>query len=265
MSSRHSWLRVSGVVLGGIGLAICLASLLALWMVSARVARVAERGFGELEETLVTIGQRVEKTQDRFREAKLTTEDVKSSLGEWAEREAAQRVASQLQVAEKAKQVADSMQRADNLLEVAASLAKLVDHAMSMGASSDAPGDAASKGGLNVEIASVRKRLDDARDDVARVQEQIDSLSAETPAPEIIEQAAQSAVRFVASLDWMNARLEQTTERLAATQTRLRDYAARTQRWTTIVNVGLTSVVTLMALGQIALCRLAWIGGRSAD
>jgi hypothetical protein len=254
---------MAGGAFGVVGLAICLCSSVVLWIVNARVVRVAQRASVELEETLVTIGQRVHKSRNRFRTAKSTTQDVKSSLGQWAERDAAQRVSSRVQAAEKAAQVADSLQRADNLLEVAASLSKLVDHAFSLGAATDAPRDATSTGGLHGDIAAVRRRLDDAADDVARIRARIDALSDEESSAERIEQAAQIAVRLVASLDWMDFRLEKTAENLRATQTRLHEYTSRAQRWMSLATLGLSCVALLMALGQLALCRLAWIGGRS--
>src|SRR5262245_23777859 len=123
--SCKSTLIATGVALGGFGLAICLASLLVVWIASARATRVAESVFQDLERAIATVGQRIAKTQDRFQAATVTIEEIKASLGEWSEREAAQRVALQLQVAERTERLSGALQQASDWLILAQSLAKL--------------------------------------------------------------------------------------------------------------------------------------------
>src|SRR5689334_23246681 len=105
MSIRKSLSYVAGVSLGSLGIVICVAALLTIWIVRVRVGQLVERTFAGFDRSLVAVGQRVAQTRDRVQNAKLTTADAAKTLGEWTTRAAGERIAVQLNAQEKVDRV----------------------------------------------------------------------------------------------------------------------------------------------------------------
>jgi hypothetical protein len=262
MSTRKTLLNVAGITLGGIGILVCLASIIVLWMASARLGRVSESAFSKLDESLVAVRQSTVETRDRVREAKITTEDMEKSLREWTRREAGQRVALRLNVVEKADRVSAIMQQAGVWLDFAESSVGLVNEVLSNGPSTSEPADAPSLDQLIKEIASLRVQLTEAMNEVAKIRERLATGGDEKSSSERIEQAAQFALRVAATLGSMDSRLDGFGERLSAIQNRLQELNSKTRWWIALTTIGIALLILWLAAGQVALCRICWAGWR---
>jgi hypothetical protein len=262
-TGRLSSLRnLLGISLGGLGVVICVAALVVIWIVRVRVGQLNENVFAGLDRTLVAVGQRVSQTRDRVRDAKLTTADVEKSLLDWTKRRAGERVAAQLNAQEKADRVSALLQQAGDWLEIAESSAGLVNELLSNLPRASEQADVPSLGRLIEEIAAARAQLAEAADVVARIRERIVAVGDEKSRQERIEQAAQLTVRVADTLGSLDSRLEKFGGRVSEVQDRLRELKTRTSWWIRVVTVGVTLLILLMAAGQFALCWLAWNGWR---
>jgi len=208
--------------------------------------------------TLSTVGQRVAQTQERVAAARISTEEITGTLRDWAKREVGQRVAERLNAAEKSERLASIIEQADNWLEVAESSVGLVQDMLSINASSGAPSETTPIDQLLSEITSLRGQLAGATKIIADIHDRL--AEANDAPPERIEQLAQIALPVVATLGSVDSRLNNLSDRLSAAQSRLQDLKTRSWRWILMVTVAVTLLIVLMAAGQVALCRLAWVG-----
>ena len=255
-------LNLLALFLGFIGLVGCFALVVGVWIISARLGQVTENLFGELDGSLVVVGERVAQTQDRVEASKITTEGIEKTLKDWTKKEAGERLALRLNAAEKTEQLASTLQQADHWLEVSESSVELVQQALSMGSLAGAPMDTTSVDGLIEEIASIRSQLAEATELVARIHERTAEASEEKSLEERIEQVVQLAFRVVATLGSIDSRLEKFENRLSETQKNLQGLKTKTCRWILVVTIGITLLMVWMAAGQVALCLLAWNGLR---
>ena len=253
-------LSLLALLLGLLGIAGCVVAIVVAWNVNTRLSQATENVFGKIDGTLVVVQERVAQTHDRVEAAKITSEGIEKSLKDWTKREAGERLASRLNAAEKAERLASSLQQVDHWLEVSESSVELVQQVLSMGRSTGAPMDTKSVDGLIEEIASLRSRLAEATELVARIHGRTAEASEEKSLEEQVKQVVQLALRVVATLGSIGSRLEEFEGRLSETQRSVQGLKTGTLRWILGVGIGITLLLLWMAAGQVALCRLAWNG-----
>jgi hypothetical protein len=259
MSRPKSLVNVVAICAGGVGLAICIAAMIVRWIIRGRLDGVTESAFNKMDQAIDVVSQRVGQTRDRVAEAKITTAEIEQALRDWTKREAGQRLALRLDAAKKSERLATVLQQADQLLEVAESSAGLVQGVLSIRVSTSESSDENAIDPLIEEIASWRTTLGTAKETVASIQSRLVDMSDGKSPGERIGQAVQLTVRVVATLSSISSRIERFADRVMSAQVRLQELRKRTHRWILIVSSGLTLVILLMATGQIALCRLAWL------
>src|SRR5262245_56433254 len=106
MRLLKSLLNVAGMIFGTIGVIVCVAALIMLWIVSARLQRVTESLFSKMDDSLIAARERVVQTRERVTAAALTSRDIESALRGWARQEAGQRLILQLHAIEKTERLA---------------------------------------------------------------------------------------------------------------------------------------------------------------
>jgi flagellin-like hook-associated protein FlgL len=257
MNKPRSLLHVAGILLGGLGIAICVAAMVFTWIASARTSQFSANVFGKIDGSLVAVRTRVDQARDRLREAKINTQDVETSLREWTRREAGERVALQLKVAEKTDKVSAILAQAGVWLEGAESSLGLVNEVLSSHYSSERAA-APSLEELVREIAFVRAQLAKAMNVVAGIRERIATAADEPPPQERIQQAVRFTLRLASTLGSVDSRLDEFETRCSQTQSRLQELQSRATWWIRITSVGVMLLILLLFAGQVALCRLSW-------
>jgi chromosome segregation ATPase len=278
MNRSKSWLGVVGILLGGLGIVLCVAALVMLGIVSARLGRATDRVFASLDQSLVAVRQRVGHTQDRLEVAKITAGEVGDSLRDWASREAAQSIAERMNIRKRTNRLAASLEQVDGWLEVVQSSIEMTHDVLAIGVPAgenwsniDSPAAAAlalAFDQLLERLASVRAQLAAATEAIANLRARLDATGGEREdqsEPARIQQALEISVRLIATLGLVDFRLQQFDQSVSAAQTRLQELQARTQWWLRLATWGSALVILLMAAGQVALCRLAWNGLRPAE
>jgi DNA repair exonuclease SbcCD ATPase subunit len=265
MGKRGSLQNLVGVSLGGIGIVVCVAALIVVWIVNARLGHLAENIFGKMNQSLVAVRERVAQMQDRLQSAKITTDDVEKPLREWTGHEAGERVALRLNALEKIDRLSAILQQAGDWLEIAESSVGLVNDMLSNDDSTIDQADKSSLEQLITGIASLRANMAEATDVVTGIHERLVAASEEKSRAERIEQAAQLTVRLAATVGSIESRLQNTANKLSDAERQLQEAKARAQRWNRAASIGMTLVILWMAAGQVALFLLSWTGFRSND
>jgi hypothetical protein len=259
MSSPKSLLRVAGIAFGCLGIVVCVTAAIFLWMASTRLRQISDSLFSKMDESLVKVHERVSQIHERVSAASLYTKDLDETLRDWVTLEAGKRLALHQKAGEISERLAARLQLCDVWLDVAESTLAHVQDMMEVDSSAGAPADPTLVSQLIAEVKSLRAQLAEAMDIVATVQQRAaenpDSDSEETR----IGQAVALAKRVVATLGAVDSRLESLTGHLSTAQVRLQALKSDTRWWILIVTIAVTLLVLLMAAGQVALCRLAWV------
>jgi hypothetical protein len=254
---RRPLRNVVGLSLGGLGIAICIAALIFVWIVDARLSRATGRLIDGLDDSLVTVRERIVQIEDRIQSAKITSDELEKSLREWTKREVGERAALRLNAVDKVDRASVIVQQGGDLLETAESSAMLVNSVLSTIDSSGEPTALSALEQLIKQIASLRTQLADAAQVITTIHERLSGTSEAKLPAEKVEQVVQLTVRLAATFGDVEARLQKTTEGLSDAQNRIEEAKTRVQRWIHASAIGVTLLILLMAAGQVALCRLA--------
>jgi hypothetical protein len=258
MGKRSSLQNVIGISLGGIGIVVCAAALIVVWIVNARLGQFVESVFGKMDQSLVAVRERVAQTQDRLQSAKITADDVEISLREWTRKEAGERVALRLNAMEKTDRVSAILQQAGDWLEIAESSVGLVNDVLSSRDSTNIEIDTRSLEQLINEIVSLKAALAEAIAVVTGIRDRLVAATDEKSSGERIGQVARLTIRLAATVGSIGPRLQNMAGKLSDAESQLQDSKAEIRRWIRAVAIGVTLLILLMAAGQVALCRLCW-------
>jgi hypothetical protein len=253
-NSSKSWLAITGICLGSLGLIVCIAAIIFLWIASIRLNRVTETLFSNMDQSLVAIQQRVAKIQDRLSTASSTANDIEEMLRNWAQQEIGQRLASRKNVVERTEQVASALQQADQWLEIAGTSATLIQQLLSVNSSTSVDNDSPIGDRLIEGIASVRAQLPETIEAFNNIGTRLANANQQETDDGNIEQTAQITLRAVATLSSISSRLDALVLRLKDSQSQLQELKTRTQAWHLVLAIAATLFILLMAAGQISLC-----------
>jgi len=253
-----SFPRFAGISLGSLGIVLCAALAIAVWIVSVRLGRVTENLFSKIDGSLTAVGQRVVQTKDRIAAATIATSDIAETLRDWTKLQARQRLALQLNTEEKTERLTSILEQADDWLEVGGSSLGLIQGMLSIGTPASAAADTTLVDQLIEETASLRTQLAAAMEIVAGLHERFANAGEENLSESQIEQIVPLALRAVATLGSMDSRLEKLSSRISARQNQIQELKSKTLRSILFVTIGVTLLLLWMAAGQVALCWLAW-------
>jgi hypothetical protein len=249
------------LALGVVGTLACAAAIVGAWVVGARIRSTTETAFAKIDDSLVAIQDRTALIRERLKESALSAETISSSVKEWAARSAGERLALKLDVAEKSERLLVVMHRSDNLLELSSSSAESVQQILLMASAIGTEIDGDSVDGVIEAIASLRKQLGEA---IGFVQDLHDRTTGiDEASRERFPQAAQLAMRAVATLGSIDARIGQFQTRLVETQEKSQALLVRSLGWFKALTIATIAMLIWMAAGEIALSYLAWRSLRS--
>src|SRR4051794_16070875 len=130
MTFRRRLVVSVALALGLLGTIACTAAVVGVWVISDRVRNTTEAVFARIDGSLVGIQRRAERTRDRVRDSATSTESIAAGLKEWTVREAGERLALKVNLAEKSERLLSVLERADGLLESSSSSAESVQQAL---------------------------------------------------------------------------------------------------------------------------------------
>jgi hypothetical protein len=258
MASYTRILRLLTSTLGVLGLVGCIAGVVLAWNARARLRQATENAFAAIDDSMVTLRERITQTQARLEASKVATEDMAEALRNWSAKEAKERLSLQFDLVDGTARLEAALRQADHAMEFSASAAEWAQKALSVVGSAGATADTTSLDRLTAEITSLRLRLADTTEVVARIRESTAGASEEKVLAERIEQAARLTIRVGATLGSIDPRLATLETMLSETQANILAARTRILRWMLLATVAVSLLAIWMAAGQAALCVLAW-------
>jgi chromosome segregation ATPase len=258
MRPTISLVRVAGVILGALGIAVCLAVIAAAWATGNRLEQATERLLGSTERALSVAGERLAHTQQRVAEVRTSAEDLEKSLLGRSTQDAGQREVLQQAVAVKVEKLAHVLEQIDLWLQSVESTVERVNELLTSGttvipASVFPASRMASISQLVDELAGLRTRITEANTAIARIQQRVGD-SSEAP----LGRGDPLVRRLLAPLDSIDSRFVAVERRLSAARSEVQNLSARVQRWILMLMIGGTLLMLWMAAGQAALGWSAW-------
>ena len=254
--------RLLAFVLGSIGFAACLAMTIAIWIVGAEFGKATEHVFREVDASVAELRDRLSHFQSRVDAAKLATSDLEGRLRDWVASEKSKRDRIPQLIADKTELLDSSLEQANHWLEVVESSATLVQRSLTVGGSTGFDMETGLIDEAVQELASLRARVSETRETVAGIRKRTGVQGDDIPEQAQVREAVQLAVRAATSLDAFESRIELVEDRLVRTQSRLRVLKSSVLKWVHLGTIGATLLAMWLAIGQLALCILAWPGSR---
>ncbi len=255
-------LPLLATVLGLLGTVVCVAAIAVVWFAGSRLSETNEIAFDRIDNALAAVGVRVGDAQTRVEESKITTEDIRQSVRSWTGKEANERLASRLDVEEKAQRLVAGLQQADVWLEASGASMQRVQQALVMGSSLGAPVNAELVDPLLEQLGEVRGRLQQTTETVDGIRERVTKTTEDNGLEGRVDELAQLAVRVVATLGEVDSRLGESAVKVADAQTNAQQLGSKTHTYIVAMGICAVLLIAWMMAGQVALCRYGWKGYR---
>jgi hypothetical protein len=185
----------------------------------------------------------------------MTTEDIQQSLKDFTRKKTSEQLETRLAIEKKTETLSQGLQQADLWLQLSSTSIQSVQEALLLGDSLGAPVDPSSVEPLIGKLANLQNQLTQVTELVDGVHERAAETAKGEPREERIEQAAGLALRALATLGEVDARLGESATRLVETQTRGQQLKSKTHAYILAARVGLILLIAWMAAGQVCLCR----------
>jgi hypothetical protein len=247
------------VLLGGlVGVAACLAGIATAWVAGSRLREVSDVVFNGIDDCLATARALVLGGQRRAQTLQITTDDIRQGLEEWTRQEAAERLASEFDIDDKAERLGAGLQEVNHYMERAATTVESVRQGLAVASYIGASRDQTIVDELYEQITSLRIQLQHVTDTVDGIRKGAAQIAAGELLPEQLNSLARLALRAVASLGEIDVRFGRAAERLSAVQTSSQELNSKALRWIVAGQVGAVLVFVWLAAGQAALCAFSW-------
>ena len=206
------FLYLIALILGLLGVVGSLAAIFCIWTCETRVERTAKKILGTIDDSLTVAQRRLGQTKERVEGLKFTTEEITTTIASWTKSEAKERLASQLEVTEKAQRIEAGLQQADHWLELTESSIQFVQQVVEMAIEIGAPLQTNFAEGSLEELALLRKEVAEAIEPLKRIQEH---AAGEGLDEERLRRIRELCLRVVATITSVDARLVRLDDRLA--------------------------------------------------
>lgn len=246
------FLAWSALLFGTSGIVACAAAVVCVLLYGGRLAGVNADVFAGMDKSLTAVHGRVQDVRRRVQDMTTTTGEVGAGLKNRTQRQAAERVASRLNIEEKAGQLAQGMERAGQLMEMSeASLQGLAQTFEAVG-SMGVPVDGALFDPLIGKVSALRGGFEQATGVVEGIRERAADLDAAEPRQERVEQAVQLVDRVVATMSDLESKLTELADKVSAMQTKGQSLRARI-------------AIVIRAAQLVAILALVWMAAGQAS
>jgi hypothetical protein len=246
-----AWLAL---VVGLLGVAICLAGGYVVWVVSARLEQVNERVFRAVDRSLEFARDRVLALEARARELRITGNEIEKSLKEWTARKAGEELAARLELERRTEKLAQKLQQADAWLESATESVngarRIVELAGDAGAQVQPD--------LLDEVLGHIGELRGAAQQASETVEDVRQFATGEGGESRLARALHAAGRILVTITELDTRLGKVALRLSDLRTRADELKAKTHRRIVVTRIVSLVLVAWMAAGQVGLCLYGW-------
>jgi len=258
MAPTKRYLPYLTFLLGFLGIVFCVAGFAGVWSLGACLTRASEKVFGQIDESVAAVQERIIEVQKRVQESKITTEDIGQSMKTWTQKVTRERLTSRLEVEEKANQLVQGLRQADQWLEVSGKSIQGIQQALELVNSLGAPVDAALVDPLLEKLGSLRSLLNQSTETADGIRMHAAGITEGDSWEEKIKQAVQLILRVTVTLTELETRLGESADRLAEMQSKAQHQKSKTHRRIVTAIIGTLLLILWMGAGQIFLCLHGW-------
>jgi hypothetical protein len=258
--SRKTLLPLLGFLLGLIGVIVCGAAGVVVWMAGSRLREANQAVYERIDETLGTVHGRFLDARTRVQESRVTTEEIQQSLKEVARDRTSKKLETQLEIEKKTETLGRGLQQADLWLQVSSTSLQSVHDALQLGNSIGAPVDPSTIEPLIGKLADLQSQLTQVSELVDGVRERAAAVESGETRDERIEQAADLALRAVVTFGKVDERLGETADLLVETQKKAQRLSSKTNAYIRAARALIMLLIAWMAAGQFSL---GWSGWRA--
>jgi hypothetical protein len=248
--------RVAAVFIlafGLLGLAACAAGGYAVWWSEARLQRANDRVFALIDQGLVSVEDRVRRTQQRVEQSRITTSEITQGLQAWASLQAKDRLAARFDLETRTEKLSGQLRAADQWMEASTDSVRDIQQALELARSLGAEVDPASLNEAIVTLAGIRGKLQEAEQSVDEIRgfaTAVGGGSDESRVARVLRLLA----RVVVTITEIAPRLDRLAARIADTRTDAQQGKAKTSAYILWTAIGCTVILAWIAAGQLALC-----------
>lgn len=248
------------VMLGALGIVVCLAGIAGVWMVASRVQQVNSKVFSQAEQLIAQVDRRAAQTCDAVGGTRDLIDELKQTLRESATELLAERIASLPEIENLERRLASAMERADGWVQVSASTAELIEQLLAtIGAvASERNVDLKGSAGLMVTIRSARESLANASERLADVQRRLAEIRQKRDVNVNLSQIMKLSLDILAKLDVVQEQIAAFRTRLDETKNRLGKLQDRIRVWVFVGHCLIVLLIGWGGAGQYCLLLHGW-------
>ncbi|MBX3425298.1 MAG: hypothetical protein KF688_06425 [Pirellulales bacterium] len=249
--------RLALSLLGLAGMIACLVGAGGAWFGKAQLQRAVDGMGARVDESLGRVEGRVERIRKLADEAKLDLQDLEQRLADWSRREAGDRVAERLDLAERSARLADGARQQQSLLAGCRDALLLVHQSLELGARFGLAVDADVVDELLDRLAKLDERLEDAVASATSLGARFGDEGPDVLDEDRLRQAGTIAAKLLATSGAVDEGLAAFSERLDRCREAVAGLSGQVNRRLTAAAVAATLLLAWMAAGQFSLWRRA--------
>lgn len=246
--------RLIGILLGVLGIVLCLMALVAVWATYPRWEGTIEEVHREIDSSLDQVNGRIAMTRERVRTASELTATFRTHLKEWATTEnddpdhAGQRAEL---ISARLHQARDGLDLARSFLERARS-AQRSAHPFG-GKSKSSPIDELLK-----QLEILHENVSRLVDSVDEIRQQFKESANEAQLEQTIQHATEEVVHVLEVVDSLDDRIGRLENRVSEAQVQAMELELEIEGWLWWGRLLASILLPWMALGQFALVVHCW-------
>ena len=248
------------VVLGFVGVAVCLAGAAGVWVLGSRLQYVNSQVFGQADQLVVQLDRRVAQTRDVVAETRGLVDQFQELLRDSAKDMIADRLMAMPEVDNLELRLAAALERADGLVQVSAASAELIEQLLATvdSAAEERHVDRQASSELLATIRATSESLANAAERLEDVERRLDDIRRKRDVDVNFAQVTKLLLAVISKLDSVQEQLAAFRGRLDETRQRLDHWRARVRAW---VFAGQCLILLLIAwggAGQYCLLVRGW-------
>lgn len=253
--SFQRWFAWLALLIGFLGVLVCIAAVAATWMIGSRLKRANTIVFEVLDGSLATARDRVVRVEERVEQSKITAQEIEDRFKTWAEKEARERLAVRLKVIESAETLSARLEHGEQWLDMSSESVRVARRTLELCSTIGGRMEPSSLDPILEGLTTLESKIDEATALVVQVRQATDAVSEADAQNGGIERLVRLAARVVATFGDIDQRLGELGDRLSEMRVQSGQLKIRLQRGILACEIGLTLLLIWMACGQAMLCR----------
>lgn len=239
-----------GVLAGGAGFVICLASLVAVWFYYPQLNQQSREIHSKIDEALVQVQERIDTTRDHVVNVNEMTVGYRQDLTLWLN----ERHLDHQHIGHRAEIIAGHLHRVRDGIDFAMAFLQKIQNAQRLAHPFREHSDAIKLDSLIEELIQIQDQVIEVVDSVDEIRQQAETSGDTSQLEATIENSIVKTLNVLQIIDSADQRLDKLSDRAADAQLKAESLESTILRDLWWTRLGASVFFPWMALGQIALC-----------